>query len=176
MLTEAERHTAVSRLEQSWALLVDATGGLTDADWRRRPGPSAWSALDIVEHLALVEHSVAVLLAERLPARPPAPPDRRSTVADDEVIRIIEDRRHRVIAPDRARPKRDPSVTPAVALEALSTKHGWFIQYARETLDDLRARLAPHPAVGLLDAYQWLLFVAAHMNRHVSQLVETTSR
>ena len=43
--------------------------------------------------------------------------------------------------------------------------------WVEETTLDLRAHGAPHPVFGLMDGMQWVLFAAAHMERHRSQLI-----
>ena len=45
----------------------------------------------------------------------------------------------------------------------------------RETSDALRDRFAPHPFAGMIDGYQWILFLAAHTDRHAAQIEEIRS-
>jgi hypothetical protein len=40
----------------------------------------------------------------------------------------------------------------------------------------LRAHSAPHPAFQTLDAYQWILFMAAHSDRHTQQINEVKAQ
>ena len=44
--------------------------------------------------------------------------------------------------------------------------------YVRTTNDSLKDHIAPHPLFGDLTAYQWLVMIPAHANRHVDQLDE----
>jgi TolB-like protein len=44
------------------------------------------------------------------------------------------------------------------------------IQYVRETTDALHDHAAPLGAFGDLDAYQWLLLLATHTERHIQQI------
>jgi hypothetical protein len=46
------------------------------------------------------------------------------------------------------------------------------IEFARTTQESLRGRFYPHPLVGMIDCYQWLLFLAAHTERHSAQMEE----
>ena len=46
----------------------------------------------------------------------------------------------------------------------------------RETSEPLRDRFAPHPFAGMIDGYQWVLFLAAHTDRHAAQIEETLGR
>lgn len=174
-MTEAERARLAALLGDSRDALRALAGGLTEAEWHARPRPDAWSPLQIVEHLAITERSVLVLVTERLPRRPPAPDDRRSEVRDDDVVRVTENREKRLVAPDRVQPQ-GPTPSPREVLAAFEADRAAVLRYVDETRDDLRARLAPHPIAGVLDAYQWLLFLGAHTNRHVAQLGEVALR
>jgi hypothetical protein len=46
------------------------------------------------------------------------------------------------------------------------------LRFAAVTQADLRSRAFPHPFLGPLDCYQWLLFLAAHCERHSRQVEE----
>ena len=37
---------------------------------------------------------------------------------------------------------------------------------------NLRDFCAPHVTLGVLDGYQWILFLAVHLERHVEQIQE----
>jgi hypothetical protein len=45
----------------------------------------------------------------------------------------------------------------------------------KSTEDDLRLHLAPSPAGGKLDSYQFLLLMASHSGRHTLQIREVES-
>ena len=49
------------------------------------------------------------------------------------------------------------------------------IGFAEATFAELRACAFQHPFLGPLDCYQWLLFLAAHCERHVRQMEEVKS-
>jgi hypothetical protein len=46
------------------------------------------------------------------------------------------------------------------------------VRFSAVTQADLRKHFFPHPFLGLLDCYQWLLLLAAHCERHVRQMEE----
>lgn len=56
-------------------------------------------------------------------------------------------------------------------LAAFRERRTKTIDYASNTKDDLRNRVGESP-VGPMDAYQWLVFIAAHSERHLAQLRE----
>ena len=69
-------------------------------------------------------------------------------------------------------PGKDTKLTGQKAIvAAFRERRGKTIDYASKTKDDLRARVGDSP-IGPLDAYQWLLFIAGHSERHLAQLRE----
>lgn len=169
-MTDAERARVLALLISSRDALLSTVSALDDHAWRARPDPQAWSPLDILEHLAIVERSVLALVAERLPGRPPRP-DRKAALSDDEVAARIEDRRQTAEAPVPVRPKSEMT-SGAEAVAAFESVRSDVLRFTSETKSDLRSMLAPHAILGVLDAYQWLLFVGAHANRHRAQIEE----
>ena len=75
---------------------------------------------------------------------------------------------------NRLRPPGSPSATPADLISAFNADRAATLHYVATTDHDLRASLAPHPLAGMLDSYQWLLFLGAHTHRHIEQIVEAT--
>jgi hypothetical protein len=169
-ISGTERDRIVDLLTSSRDALLASVRALDDHGWRARPHAQAWSPLDILEHLAIVERSVLTLVGERLPGRP-ARPDRRAVLDDEDVISQIEDRGRVAEAPTPVRPKSEIT-SGAEAVAAFESVRSDVLRFAADTPLDLRSMLAPHAVLGVLDAYQWLLFVGAHTNRHRMQIEE----
>ena len=73
-------------------------------------------------------------------------------------------------APEPIQPKQRFGPREKVAA-AYRERRANTIDYAQKTTDDLRSRVGDSP-LGPLDAYQWLLFTAAHNERHLGQIRE----
>lgn len=170
-LTASERTAAVDLLtESSWALR-SATTALTDRQWRFEPAPGRWAIADIVDHLARSEDAVFQLVTAQLLQTPAVPPERRSTLKDLAVILAVQNRQVRFQAAELVRPTRSWT-DPADLLREFGARRGATINFLTNTTDDLRGRVADHPVLGVIDAYQWFLFLGAHTLRHVDQLLE----
>ena len=142
---------------------------------KRRPSPERWSVAEILAHLAIVEGRVTQLLGAQIgAARAAGLGSERETsgvVSTVDVARVL-DRSRPVTASAASQPPADADVD--IALAALA-----------ERRDALRATLAaadglalaevsaPNPALGPLNVYQWVVFVAAHEARHAAQIHET---
>ncbi|MEZ5317771.1 MAG: DinB family protein, partial [Vicinamibacterales bacterium] len=167
-LTADERDQAATLLQTSVRQLIEAVNGLPDARWRYAPDATAWSALEIVEHLVRSEQAVAALTRASLARAVPTPP-RPSRVRDLAVIMAVTNRDRRFQAIEVVRPT-GVFATPAGAVEALTAARRSTVAYIQATGDDLRSRLADHPVLGEIDLYQWHLFLGAHTERHTAQV------
>jgi hypothetical protein len=103
----------------------------------------------------------------------PATPEKRSDVKgkDEAVVEKIPDRSQKFTAPETLTPKRrwpDPGQMIAHFKESRDS----HIHYVDTTQDDLRDHFMAHPVMGMLDAYQWILLMSAHTERHTAQLKE----
>lgn len=170
-MSSAERDQVVKYLTGMRDQVVSESETLTDAQWNFKPAPGRWSVGDVVEHLALAE-SLLFDLQQKTVSGPEAPAERRAaTTGKDDVIRKqIPDRTQKAQAPEPLQPGARLG-SRADVLAAFKERRGKTIAYASTTKDDLRSRVSDAP-VGPLDAYQWLLFSAAHSERHLAQLRE----
>jgi hypothetical protein len=152
--------------------LLDATAGLSLAQWEHLPGPDRWSIGLTTEHLAVVEKGVHAVLTTRL-LNSPLSEDQVATYKSRDVLvaRAMFDRSSPLVAPTEMVPRGrwpDPQEARNVFEETRKAVVGWF----SETRADLRRYWLPHPILGDLDGKQWLLFLAAHTARHTRQIVE----
>src|SRR4051812_33698647 len=57
-LTSPGREKALRYLDETRTELIGATKGLSDTQWKFKPGADRWSAAEVVEHLVLIENLV----------------------------------------------------------------------------------------------------------------------
>ncbi len=171
-LTGVERQKAVAELEDSRQRLIVIVAPLTEAQWRYKPGPDRWSIAEVMEHLAVSEEAILGVVTGPLMSSP-ADPSRRSEVAgkDEAVLKMIPDRSVKFQAPEMLRPT-GRFAAPADATAAFEKGRAATIEFVRTTGDDLRDHFYEHPAMRLLDGYQWILLDAAHSRRHTAQIEE----
>lgn len=142
--------------------------------WSERVTADAWSPAEIMDHLRIVEHGTLRLLEKVIPeARAFGHPAEAETssVVDAAFVAARLDRTTRIVAPARAMPTRAPDLETAIAaLDAERTQ----LLAAMRAGDGLALGSIewPHPAIGTLNLYQWLVFLAAHEARHAAQLRE----
>ena len=170
-LTSEERSAAVAELEASRRRLLGALEGLTEDDWRSRSLADRWSIAECAEHITAAELPLPKFAAVSLTAEPSAEERREIRGKDEYVRRFLRDRSQRGEAPERIRPK-GRFATREDTVRAFEERRAANLAYVRETADPLRDRFAPHPFAGMIDGYQWVLFLAAHTDRHAEQIEE----
>jgi len=171
VLTPEERSTAAAELEESRRRLLAALENLTDDEWRRRPSADRWSIAECAEHVTAAELPLAKFFATAATVEPSEEERREIRGKDEFVRRHLRDRSQRGEAPERIRPK-GRFATQEETIRTFEERRAVNLAYVRETSEPLRDRFAPHPFAGVLDGYQWVLFLAAHTDRHAAQIEE----
>jgi hypothetical protein len=162
-MTALERQRVVAHLEMTSAWLTDEVAGLTPAQLTFKPAPASWSILEVLDHLVVVGpiYWSDLQAAVAAPAKPGL-----SRNDDDDILWYGIDRGFREQAIPGEIPKGQVQSRDA-AMEAYRRNHARLLEYARTTKDDLRAHVVPRQSS---DAYQWLLLISTHEQRHVLQI------
>lgn len=170
MITERERETALQLLARSRQTLLDAVQGVTEAQARWQPPADRWTILEYVEHLAVSDDALVDLVRRSLESPP--------QVETGEERRIREKKIRETPVPrgvNRASGPLKPTGRFATLAQAVSyflAARERTIEYASRTQADLRLHFAPHPVLGPLDAYQWLVGNARHAENHAGHIRE----
>ena len=170
-LTQGERDRALSELYASRKQFLDSIASLTEAQWTFKPAPNVWSIAECAEHIAVSEDVLFGRVREMMQA-PPEPEKRAETKGKEAlVLKGMLDRSRKFQAPEVLVPThRWP--TPAALIAHFKESRDRTLDYVRTSPDDLRNHFMPHPVLKTLDAYQWILLIAAHSERHTAQLNE----
>jgi hypothetical protein len=153
---------------------VRSFDGVSPDQWTFKPAPEIWSVGETAEHTAEVFRRAERLLTTRLLSMPlPAEPGTR--VTDGLIVQAMFDRSRRFPAPEMVLPK-GRWATQAELRSAFLASRNTLATWLGEQTADLRAFGVPHPVMGLLDGVQWLIFAAAHTERHTRQIVELRQR
>jgi uncharacterized damage-inducible protein DinB len=169
-LTQKDRDAAVKYLEETRAKFIASIDGLSEAQWTFKSGPDRWSIAETAEHIAVSEGIILQLVTERIMKAPKVPAD-PARATDAKVIEVITDRSGKAQAPEMLKPANRWS-TRAALTQDFETARKRTIDYIRTTQDDLRGHAMAHPVMQTIDAYQWVLLLAAHSARHTAQIEE----
>lgn len=171
-LTQGQRDFAMSHMHATRKMFLDATANLTPAQWSFKAGPDRWSIAECAEHISAAEDFIFGV-AEKVAAGPVADAETiaKTKGKDELIVKMLPDRSHKFVAPEPIQPKKllsDPTEYVA-RFKASRDKH---IEYVNTTQDSLLDHVMPHPAAGPLNAYQWILLMSGHTERHVLQILE----
>lgn len=171
-LTQHEREFGMSSLHATRKLFLDSVANLTPEQWTFKAAPDRWSIMECAEHIAAAEDFIFGLVTNQV-MKSPADPSKRDEVKgkDETILKAVVDRSQKFKAPDVITPKKRWS-TPDAIISHFKESRDRSIAYIENTQDDLRDHFAPHPAAGTLDAYQWILLMSAHSERHTEQINE----
>ena len=161
-------------VETQRSMLLAAADALAAPRWTARPAEGQWSVSEVLEHLHRVERGSARLVAMRAnEARAAGHP---SELEDGSMLECLSfarltDRSTRVTSPDRVRP--EGGWTRAAALAAIEGSRtelrAAFVAADGLALGSIRS---PHPRLGEIDLYQWIMFIGQHEARHAMQVTE----
>ena len=169
-LTQAEKEHALQYLESTRQDVLEATKGLSEAQWNFKPAPDRWSAAQVLEHIAAAEDFIRVNLVQgKVMTLPAGEPGRDVKKIDAAVEAMIPDRSHKAQAPEPLIPN-NRFGSPVGSLKHFLESREITEQFLRSTAG-LRDHVMDGP-VGKMDGYEFILFLAAHSERHVKQINE----
>ncbi|PYX41080.1 MAG: hypothetical protein DMG81_04685 [Acidobacteria bacterium] len=169
-LTQADRDKAMKYLESTRQGVVDATKGLSQAQWTFKAAPDKWSVAEVTEHIAAAEDFLRGMIVQKVMVAPARPAGEDVVAIDAMVLQAIPDRSQKKQAPEPLKPSNrfgSPEGSVQHFLDARTTTEDFLTK-----TPDLREHAADSPLGKKLDGYEWILFIAAHSERHTKQILE----
>ena len=171
-LSQHDRDFAMSHLHSTRKLFLDSIANLTPEQWNFKPAPDRWSIAECAEHITVSEGVIWDGIQKMLNGPAASPEMLAQTKGKDEkVVELVPDRSSKFKAPEALVPQHRWRTPEEVAAHFKQLRDA-HIAWVDTTEADLRDHAAPHPAMGPLDAYQWVLLMSAHTQRHVEQIDE----
>jgi hypothetical protein len=168
-LTDLERATLIAKLESSRDLLRDAVR-VSDEQWFFQPDPQTWSIAHCAQHLAESEARVLARI-QALLTQPPLSENGATRGKEDLLARAVPNRSRRVQAPPEFTVSHvEPS--PTAFLDRFNSVRAGVLDFTRRSEHDLHRYVFEHFVFRELTAYQWLLLLGYHTERHISQIEE----
>lgn len=156
---------AVTEIREAAERFVAELVVATDEQWRFRPEPDVWSMSHVAEHVAKANDNLGRVLTRRLLDSPM--PARMGDVIDAEIPYLF----YRGDEPPNLATPTGDWMDRDAACERVNESSLRILTWSESVTVDLRSVGVSHPAFGLMDGIQWLLFAAAHLERHRAQLV-----
>ena len=170
-LTKKERKFAKDHLKETKKDLLKTVDGLSAAQLSFKVDSSRWSVEDCIKHIAMAEMGLWKAVTDGL-FQPPNPEKRAEIkMTDEQLVKGIQDRGTKFQAPEPLQPKNTPFKSAEEALNSFKESRNKLISYIDDSQEDFRNHVINFP-VGLMDAYQMVLLISAHSNRHTQQIKE----
>jgi hypothetical protein len=161
-------------LDQTGTELRAAVDSIPSPARNTKPAADQWSVAQILDHLAITNSRVAALVSKSIAeakANGLGPDTATGRVLGTIPTERILDRTTKVQAPEMIRPRSEVDAETAWAdLEQAREKlRAAFLTGDGLALDQV---IQPHPVLGPINMYQWVLFNGSHEARHTLQIRE----
>jgi DinB family protein len=168
-LAPAEKDKALAYLESTKKDVLDATRNLSAAQWNFKSAPDRWSIAECMEHIAAAEDFIRGSVETGIMKAPPAP-GRDVAAIDAGIIANVPERKTKFQAPEPLKPTNRFS-TPQAAIDHFVESRATTENFLKTT-PGLREHAADSPSGQKWDAYEFILLIAAHSERHTNQIKE----
>lgn len=165
-----ELKRANDHLKKTSANFLKSVEGLSEAQLNFKAGPTRWSVAEVSEHIAAAEDFLFALIQTQVMKAGPRTEAANLKEIDDFVVTAIADRTQKVQAPEPLAPT-NRFRTEQGSLDHFKASRATTIAFLNDT-KDLRDHAIDSPTGKKLDAYQWVLFISAHSERHTKQIEE----
>jgi hypothetical protein len=169
-LTQADRDKLIQDLQHSRQVFLAAIADVkTEAQWNYKPAPDRWSVGECAAHIIAAEEYFRENISETMKT-PPLPAQQQSDAGDAIISGMVRNRTVKFKAPAAIEPtgKVRPKAESVAAFEATRAQ---TLEYIRTTQDALREHGSGTPPQ-VTSAYQLVLMLSGHTERHTAQLLE----
>lgn len=161
----------LDRLETQKSSLLTQIASLPPAQLNNKPAEDSWSALEVLDHLHKVEHSILDAVIDTIPEPAPRRPSTR-----DQIQSLLL--RGLFLLPSRVKtPPTATAILPEKHLHLAEIEQHWASTRERlhAVVNSFPAPLLPmgifrHPVCGWMTLPQTLGFLSAHLTHHNYQL------
>ncbi len=162
----------VQELDSARARLLETVQGLDQAALDAAPKAGGWSVGEILHHLQMIDLSVARVVARQVEhaAKAGHGPDPRTDSILHSLDQFdIERSSSKVSTPSGFIPR--AGLPRGELLDGLAASRKGLLEEIRKAAAFDPSKLVfPHPVLGKIDVYQWLIYVAQHELRHLHQV------
>lgn len=165
-----DRALALAYLQKTQTAFVASVAGLSEAQLTFKPGPTRWSVAETAEHIASAEDFLFGMIQEKVMTAPARTEQVNVKEIDDFILKAIPDRSKKATAPEPLMPTKRFGSTAGSA-DHFKQSRAKTIAFLKDN-KELRAHAVDSPLGKKLDPLQWVLFIAAHSERHTKQIEE----
>ncbi len=166
----AEKRTTTLKVLSDNQKALLATLEKVDADlFLHQPAGGRWSIAGLVEHIMMVENGV--LAGIKKAGMQPKTEAIKKAVTDEKLGQLLRNRNIKLDAPAHFVPK-GTFTNKTAAVAAFNNHRANIADFVNTTDLPLSFIGFPHPALGMLNGMDWIVFMAGHCERHILQMEE----
>ena len=172
--TEEDRTAILKMFKETHERFKKEIAGLSKEQLAFRPHDKSWTVAEVGEHIVITETAIRGLI-DGGPLKSDWNDDPSVfRMADGAVTLAVTNRGKKFNAPEFVQPKKALSTTKDL-LDGMSKARAKNVEFLKTTNVDLRNHFAENPLLGMMDTYQWFLFLNGHTERHLAQIAEIKS-
>jgi hypothetical protein len=171
-MTTEDRTKVLHWLEESNQEFQAAIEGVSEEQWKWKPAPERWSVGETAEHIVLAEAMLFENVKQAV-SSPANPAWEEQTKGKTEfIVQVMAPRLGKAQAPEPIVPRN--GMTLAQVKDRFDHQRAEIVKFASDTSVALKEHTVEHPfpIFGTLNAYQWLIYVPLHTERHDKQIAE----
>jgi len=174
-MSSQERTQLVQLLRDSQKEFVAAVSNLSDEQWKWKPAPERWSVGECAEHILLSEGALFDKMQEALKNPPSDDWDAKTGPKTAILLGVMAQRQGKAQAPEEIVPS--GKMPRAEIMQRYAEMRARTLKFAEETQVALKEHVTAHPfpIFNPLNAYQWILYIPLHNQRHDKQIEEVKS-
>jgi hypothetical protein len=167
-MSDDDREHLLVHFQMTTQMVAEQVRGLSPAQLEYRASPDRWTIRECVSHLAVAEPDYWRELMESVKAAPDMK-DKKSSATDADIMWYGIDR---VVHTKTGggHEKVETYKDLGTALAKFQALRATMIDYIKSTNDDLRAHSFGKKEP--IDAWQWMLEISTHAERHLQQIRE----
>src|SRR5688572_12347388 len=169
-ISAQDREALIKDLQGSRAKFLEAIADVkTEAQWNYKPAADRWSVGECAAHIIAAEEYFRQNIAAAMKSPAVAQPA-NAAAGDGLIAKMIRDRSQRFTAPTAIEPT-GKVVPKTQAIKDFEATRAKTLEYVKSTQDALREHVAGQPPQQM-SAYQLVLMLSGHTERHTAQLLE----
>lgn len=166
-MTKEERNELLNHLQTSRIDLLNLITDINDKDFMKKPSDDIWSIAEVIEHLVLIDESLYKTILHKAENIPDTIPE---TTPNGKILHIVPNPKYgKVVAPKHITPQ-TIYTSKQEAIAAFNKSRDTIEAFATTTNLPLERIAFRHFSLGLLNGKNWLVFIAAHCQRHIYQI------
>ena len=171
VFTEKDRQSGLKYLKETKDKFVKEISGLSESQLNFKSSPEKWSIAEVAEHIIIAEDFVFSLITDKV-VKAPAPIGKENFRINDQAIIAVATNRNIKVKTGEILEPNGRWKTKNDLLNGFEKTREKTVLFFETTKEDLRNHFAVNPVIGMVDAYQWFIFLTAHSERHLAQIEE----